>query len=163
MSTLQRVVRGHKPGETINVDVMRFGGKKSFRVKLMEAPEEAELASADRGQVTPAEAGPTESRKLDKIGITVEPLSADLRAKVEKSYQQGLVVSDVSITGPAYRKLGADQTILLDVLNPGPRRALRTPSDLDAVLSRLKAGDLVSFLVYDLGLLGTRVVTLPVQ
>ncbi len=163
MSTLQRIVRGHKPGETINVDVMRFGGKKSFRVKLTEAPEEAELAAADHAQVTPAEARPTESRKLDKIGITVEPLSADLRAKVEKSYQQGLVVSDVSITGPAYRKLWADVTILLDVLNPGPRRALRSPSDLDAVLSRLKPGDLVSFLVYDLGALGTRVVTLPVQ
>ncbi|MDQ2667426.1 MAG: trypsin-like peptidase domain-containing protein [Gemmatimonadota bacterium] len=163
MSTLQRIVRGHKPGETINVDAMRFGGKKSFRVKLTEAPAEAELAAADRAQVTPAEARPTESRKLDKIGITVEPLSADIRSKVDKAYQQGIVVSDVSVTGPAYRKLGADQTILLDVLNPAPRRALRTPSDLDAVLSQLKAGDLISFLVYDLGAAGTRVVTLPVQ
>ncbi|CAN5292951.1 DegQ family serine endoprotease [soil metagenome] len=164
MSTLQRVVRGHKPGETVSLDVMRFGSKKSIRVKLSEAPQDTELAAADRGQITPAEARPTESRKLDKIGITVEPLSADIRAKVEKPYQQGLVVSDVSVTGPAYRKLGADQTILVDVINPGPRRALHSPADLDAVLSRLKSGDLVSFVVYDIGAQGsTRVVTLQVQ
>ncbi len=164
MSTLQRVVRGHKPGETVNLDVMRFGSRKSIRVKLTQAPEDTELAAAERGQVTPAEARPSESRKLDKIGITVEPLSADIRAKVEKPYQQGLVVSDVSVTGPAYRKLAADQTILVDVINPGPRRALHTPADLDAVLARLKGGDLVSFLVYDVGSQGsTRVVTLQVQ
>jgi serine protease Do len=165
MSTLQRVVRGHKPGETINVDVMRFGGKKSFRVKLTEAPEDTELAAADRGQITPTEAKPTEARKLDKVGITVEPLSADVRARVEKQFQQGIIVSDVSVTGPAYHKLTADGTILVDVLNPGPRRALHTPAELDAALSRLKSGDLVSFLVYDIGSQSgaTRVVTLQVQ
>ena len=165
MSTLQRIVRGHKPGETINVDVMRFGGKKSFRVKLTEAPDDTELAATDRGQVTPAQGRPTESRKLDKVGVTVEALSADVRARVDKQFQQGIIVSDVSVTGPAYRKLFADQTILVDVLNPGPRRPLHTPSDLDAALARIKSGDLVSFLVYDLGspASGTRVVTLQVQ
>ncbi|CAN5837321.1 serine protease MucD [soil metagenome] len=165
MSTLQRIVRGHKPGETIGVDVMRFGGKKSFRVKLTAAPDETELAAAEHGKVMPVEARPTESRKLDKVGITVEPLSADVRARVEKPYQQGIIVSDVSVTGPAYRKLGADQTILVDVINPGPRRALHSPADLDAALSGLKSGELVSFLVYDIGSQGgaTRVVTLQVQ
>jgi serine protease Do len=164
-STLQRIVRGHKPGETISVDVMRFGSKKSFRVKLTEAPEEAELAAADRGQVTPTVAKPSESRRLDKVGIAVEPLSADVRAKVDKAFQQGIIVSDVSVAGPAYRKLFADQTMLLDVINPGPRRALHMPADLDTALASLKSGDLVSFLVYDLGSPsnGTRVVTVQVQ
>ena len=165
MSTLQRIVRGHKPGETVNLDVMRFGSKKTIRVKLSEAPEDAELAAADRAQITPAtDARPSESRKLDKVGITVEPLSAEMRSKLEKPYQQGIVVSDVSVSGPAYQKLFADQTILLDVINPGPRRTLRSPGDLDAVLSGLKSGDLISFLVYDIGTRGsTRVVTLQVQ
>ena len=163
MGALQRVIRGHKPGDNVNLDIMRFGSRKSIRVKLTRAPEDTELAAADRGQITPAEARPTESRKLDKVGITVEPLSADLRAKVEKPYQQGLIVSDVSVTGPAYRKLAADETILIDVINPGPRRALHSPADLDAVLARLKSGDLVSFVVYNIGAPGTTVVTLQVQ
>ena len=39
VSTLQRIIRGHKPGETVTIDVMRFGQKKTFKVKLGEAPE----------------------------------------------------------------------------------------------------------------------------
>ena len=38
VSTLQRIIRGHEPGETVTVDVMRYGTKKTFRVKLAEAP-----------------------------------------------------------------------------------------------------------------------------
>ena len=34
VSTLQRIIRGHEPGETVTLDVMRFGTKKTFRVKL---------------------------------------------------------------------------------------------------------------------------------
>ncbi|MEO8621251.1 MAG: trypsin-like peptidase domain-containing protein, partial [bacterium] len=165
MSTLQRIVRSHKPGETVSFDVMRFGTKKTFRVKLTEAPdEENQVAAADRARVTPAENAPTESRKLDKMGITVEPLSADVRAKVDEPFRRGLLVSDVSVTGPSYQKLFADGTIIVDVLNPGPRHALHAAADLDAVLSKVKTGDVVSFLVYDIGQQGaTRVVTVRIQ
>ena len=60
-------------------------------------------------------------------------------------------MSDVKPTGPAYGKLFSDQTILLQVINPGPRRDLKSPADLDAVLSRLHDGDLVTFMVYYIG------------
>ena len=152
VSTLQRIVRGHKPGETVTFDVMRFGAKKSFRVKLAEAPAEVTVASAANGgaQALPAAA---ESRRFDKLGVAVEAVSPELvtRAKLRPSYAQGLLVSDVSVTGPAYRKLSADRTILLSVINPGPRRELHTAADLDAVLAGRKAGDLITFLVYFLG------------
>ena len=166
MSTLQRIVRSHKPGETVSFDVMRFGTKKSFRVKLTEAPDDPEaLASTGSGDATPAQVSPVQSRKLDKLGITVEPLSADMRARVEEPYKRGLIVSDVSVTGPSFHKLTADGTILLEVLNPGPRRPLRSSADLDAVLSNARSGDLVSMLVYDMGPQDgvTRVVTVKVQ
>ena len=55
VSTLQRIVRAHKPGETVTLDVMRFGEKKSFKVKLIEAP--------DPQQVAAAEAPPASSRR----------------------------------------------------------------------------------------------------
>jgi serine protease Do len=164
MSTMQRIVRGHKPGETVTFDVMRFGAKKSFRVKLAEAPSEAQVASADeplRRGATPVVA----PSRFDKIGIAVEPVSAELttRARLSEAYSRGLVVSDVSVTGPSYQKLFADNTILLSVLNPGPRRDLRTPADLDAVLRGAKNGDPITFLVYDVGQEGTpRAVTVQV-
>ena len=164
VSTLQRIVRTHKPGETVPFEVMRFGSRKTYKVRLAEAPETpAQLASADRaGSRVPVAA---ESRRFDKIGIAVEPVSQELvaRARIAAAYRGGLVVSDVNVSGPAYRKLFADGTILVEVLNPGPKRALHSAADLDAVLSRLRPGDLVTFLVYDLGNEGsTRSVTLQV-
>ncbi len=165
VSTLQRIVRSHKPGETVSFDVMRFGTKKSFRVKLTEAPDDPEAVASNGGNdVTPTKASPVVSRKLDKLGITVEPLSADMRAQVAEPYKRGLIVSDVSVSGPSFHKLSADGTILLEVLNPGPRRPLRSAADLDAVLSSVKSGDLISLMVYDMGPQGTtRVVTVKVQ
>ena len=41
VSTLQRIVRTHEPGETVAVDVMRFGKKQGFRVRLQEREETA--------------------------------------------------------------------------------------------------------------------------
>jgi serine protease Do len=151
VSTLQRIVRTHKPGETMTFEAMRFGTKKTFRVKLAEAPDaQQQVASASS---TPARGAVAESRRFDKIGIAVEPVSPEVmtRARLAEPYRRGLIVSDVSVTGPSYRKFQADGTILLQVINPGPKRELRSAADLDAVLSRLGAGDLVTFLVYDLG------------
>jgi serine protease Do len=148
VSTLQRIIRTHKPGETVTLEVMRFGEKKSFKVKLVEAPEGPQVASADEpASVLPA----SEGRRFDKLGITVEPVSPALvtRARVAEPYRRGLLVSEVNVTGPAYRRVDADNTILVQVLNPGPRRDLRSPADLEAVLSRLKPGDVVTFLAYD--------------
>jgi serine protease Do len=163
VSTLQRIVRGHKPGETVTFEVMRFGSKKTFRVKLAEAQDApSQVASA---LPTPVRGGEPETRRFDKIGIAVEPVSPEVvtRARLAEPYRRGLIVSDVSVTGPAYRKLLADGTILLQVINPGPKRELRSAADLDAVLSKLRSGDLVTFMVYDLGQEGPpRAVTVQV-
>ena len=152
VSTLQRIIRTHKPGESVTLDVMRFGEKKTFRVKLMEVPDAPQVASAEDVPTTVVPAGA--ARRFDKLGISVEPVSAALvsRARLAEAYRRGLVVSEVNVTGPAYRKLTADNTILVQVLNPGPRRELHTAADLEAVLSRVKAGDVVTFLVYDVPL-----------
>src|SRR3954469_7956560 len=152
VSTLQRIVRTHKPGETVTFDVMRFGARKSFKVKLAEAPD-AQQQVASNDAPTPARGSEPESRRFDKIGIAVEQVSPEVvnRARVAEPYRRGLIVSDVSVTGPSYRKLFADATILVQAINPGPKRDLRSAADLDAVLSNLRSGDLVTFMVYDLG------------
>ena len=166
VSTLQRIVRGHKPGETVTFEAMRFGQRKSFRVKLAEAPEAASsLAAADRGGER-GRVSPTDGRRFDKMGITVEQVPPELitRARIPEAFRRGLLVSEVNVSGPAYRRLIADRSIITSVINPGPRRDLRTPADLDAVLSRLKSGDLVTVMVFIIGLDETaRAVTLQVQ
>jgi serine protease Do len=163
VSTLQRIVRSHKPGETVEFDVMHFGKKKSLNVKLIEAPAEAQLVAATNRNGITEPTSATESRQFDKIGITVEPMTAELTGKVDPVARRGLVVSDVNVTGPAYRKIIADLTILVEVLNPGPRKQLHTAADLNEVLSHMKSGDLITFSVSDIGSAGTRAITVQVQ
>jgi serine protease Do len=151
VSTLQRIIRGHKPGETVTLEVMRFGEKKSFKVKLIEAPDQSQVASVDDPESATQPAAATESRRFDKLGIAVEPVSPALasRARMADAYRRGLMVSEVNVTGPARGKIFADNTILLQVLNPAPRRDLHSAADLDAVLANMRKGDVVTFLVYD--------------
>src|SRR5688572_25505201 len=51
VSELQRVIRAFKPGDVVDIEVMRFGSKKSFKVRLAEPPrvaEETVASAADR-------------------------------------------------------------------------------------------------------------------
>jgi serine protease Do len=151
VSTLQRIIRGHKPGDVVTLDVMRFGEKKSFKVKLIEAPDQSQVAAADDQESETQPAAATESRRFDKLGIAVEPVSPTLasRARMSDVYRRGLMVSEVNVTGPARGKIIPAATILLQVLNPAPRRELHSAADLDAVLAGLHKGDVVTFLAYD--------------
>ncbi|MEO8579096.1 MAG: trypsin-like peptidase domain-containing protein [Gemmatimonadales bacterium] len=145
VSTLQRIVRNHNPGETIEIEAMRYGQRKTFRVTLMEAKTDQEVASvsapaptAAGGMIHPA------------LGISVAPVSAEIAAQARVSMPvRGVLVSDVVAGGPADDKL-APNDVITDVLFPAPRRSINTPSDLQQVLGKLKNGDYVSLSVYSL-------------
>src|ERR687896_1983257 len=144
VTALQRVVRGYKPGETVTVDVVRFGTRKSFRVRLVEPPSDDEqevAAGSSRGETRPiAGAG----RSYDKLGITAEPVPADLvtQARIPSQYRNGLLVTDISLTGPARNALIEGRDIIVRVLSPQPARDIRSSADLEAALSRVRTGEL---------------------
>ena len=73
VSTLQRIVRSHEPGDVIDLDVMRFGSRKSFKVKLAEAPGEERVARSD----LPRKDDDAGTVTAEKLGIAVEPLAQD--------------------------------------------------------------------------------------
>jgi serine protease Do len=163
VSVLQRVVRGYKPGETVPVEVVRFGTRRTFRVRLAEpSDDEQEVASGtSRGETRPiAGAG----RSYDKLGITAEPVPAELatQAQIPAQYRTGLLVTDISLTGPARNSIIEGREIIVRVLSPQPARDIRSPADLENVLSRLRPGELVTLLLYSIQQSATRVVTLKV-
>ena len=87
--------------------------------------------------------------------------------RVSDEYRRGLLVTEVSTRGPAYRELFANRDIIVRSLNP-TRREIRTAADLEAVVTSLKRGDVLSLLVYDMaagasGSSGTKVVTLAIN
>ena len=159
VSSLQRVVRTHRIGDVVPVQVVRFGDKKSFQVKLVEAETNALLAVAPT--VAPKETAPATTS--GKLGITVEPLSADIGQRMGLAASQGVQVVAVSQDGPARDgKLGRGD-VILEVLYPAPRRKVGTPAQLTAALSSLKDGDYVSLLVGSMVPdQGTRVVNMRV-
>jgi len=159
VSTLQRIVRNHNPGDNVDVEVMRYGQRKTFRVRLMEAKTDSDVAT--NATPTPSVSG---GMAHPALGISVAPVSPEIAAQARLSTPvRGVMVSDVTPGGPADEKLSRND-VITEVLFPAPRRAINTPSDLQAVLSPLKNGDYVRFSVYRLDdpTHATRIVTLQV-
>ena len=161
VSTLQRIIRGHEPGETVTVDVMRYGTKKTFKVKLAEAPNKPTVASRDNDDDNDSAKGGV---TYDKLGVSVEPVSPEFRsAKRLGSDRDGVRVVDIDAAGPARGRLFQNDVITA-VLFPTPRKDVHSVADLQGVLSRAKDGDIVSLQVFNPDVQGalTRVVNIRV-
>jgi serine protease Do len=161
VSTLQRIIRGHEPGETVTVDVMRYGSKKTFRVKLGEAPTDRAVASRDDDDST----SPVGGVAYDKLGVKVEALTPEFIRANRLSEGQGVRVADIDLQGPARGRLFRDDVITA-VLFPAPRKEVHSVADLQSVLSRTRDGDVLSLQVFNPGAQGqnssTRVVNIRV-
>jgi serine protease Do len=149
VSTLQRIIRGFKPGDVADLDVMRFGQKKSFKVKLAE-PADVKTAVSENDTPDRAVAPVREStaRQYDKLGISVSPVSADLTAQLNRlteAQKKGLQITKVNGNGPAYRQLFANEIIVSELFPT--KRAINSAADLDQAVSSLKAGDVLELVV----------------
>jgi serine protease Do len=164
VSALQRVIRNFKPGQTVSLDVMRFGDKKTLNVKLGEPPADktSDIAAANDDSREPVATG--NERSYDKLGISVQPVPTDVarNAQLSDQWRRGLLVTDVSPTGPAYRELSEGSSIIVRVLYP-QKRDIRSAADFEDVVSKLKKGDLITLLVYDVRAQGTTSITLKAQ
>jgi serine protease Do len=169
ISELQRIIRGFKPGEVVDIEAMRFKERKNFRVRLVEPPRAAEeqVASSERPDATPAR---SDERDNERLGISVSPVPQELitARRVGAEYRSGLLVTEVSTRGPANRELFANRDIIVRVLNP-VRKDIRSAADLEQVVASLKRGDVLSLLVWDTAAVTgdqigrTRVVNIPVR
>ena len=165
VSTLQRMIRTHQPGDVVTLEAVRYGEHKTFKVKLIEAPSaEKTVASNEKPAKEPAPAPATVSAK--KLGIVVEALTPELmKATGASASVQGVVVKDVEHDGPAYNKLGRGD-IITAMIFPEPKVQIRNADDLQRALAKVKAGDYVGLLldvtVDNQGTRGTRVANLRI-
>jgi serine protease Do len=150
VSTLQRVIRGNKPGEVVELDVMRFGQKKNFKIKLGEPTDApATLAELDEDG---ARGGPARneisSRQADKLGISVSPVTAQIASELKLSgaARNGLLITNVSPRGPAFRAPLGEGEVILSELFP-TKRDIKTTEDLMAALAPLKPNDVIELKV----------------
>ena len=164
VSTLQRVIRTFKPGQNVSIDVMRFGDKKTLTVKLGEPPADRspDVAARDENDRQPVSANG--ERSYDKLGISVQSVPTEFatQTRLSDEWRRGLLVTDVSPSGPAYHELNENSSIIVRVLYP-QKREIRSAADFEQVVSGLKRGDLITLLVYDVRGQATGSVTLRAQ
>ena len=147
---LQQRVGFKKPGEVVQVTVVRKGGiRKTIPVRLTAAPasQPEEISSNDDG------ASSRESAPMDKtLGISVEPLSQDNAARDQDLRQVmrsggGLIVSQVSPDGPAYQRLFDASQVYPDVILKVNGVQTGSRAELRQALAGLKRGDIVTLTV----------------
>src|SRR6266571_3101865 len=146
---LQQRVAFKKPGETVEVTVLRQGGeKKTVTVRLARAPGEADSEVASVSSKSKNDA----SSKEEMLGISVEPLTQDdardvrLRSVLERG--GGLVVADVSPDGPAFQRLqSSDDPGGPDIIIAVNGVPTRTRATFREALKKVKPGDVVTLQV----------------
>jgi serine protease Do len=148
VSTLQRIIRGFKPGDNVTLDVVRFGQKKSFKIKLGEPPEaKATVADASNDRTAAPVRDNSGARQYDKLGISVSPVSSDVASQFRLTTDQksGLQITKVGGNGPSHNQLFPTE-IILSVLYPA-KRAIHSAADLDQAVASLKGGDVLEVVV----------------
>jgi serine protease Do len=167
VSTLQRIIRGHKPGDVVDLEVVRYGEKKNFKVKLAEPPSETKAVADEDGNSAPVRPTASTGRQNDKLGLTVEPITQDFiqESHLQAPYRSGLLVGAVSGRGPAFRSLFQNDIILKEMAPA--QRDIHTAEDLQSAVASLKAGDVVQFKVCNpdprSGACQTRIVSIQIQ
>ncbi|HEY6220535.1 MAG TPA: trypsin-like peptidase domain-containing protein [Gemmatimonadaceae bacterium] len=164
VSTLQRIIRGHSIGETVKLDIQRFGQTKQIAVKLseMSAAAPAQVAEGNsKGDSSPAERLPTKS--FDKIGITVSAVPSDLvsEANLPASVRTGLLVTNVSARSEAQDKQIVPKYDIIEQELYPVRRDIKSTADLDQALSGLKSGDVLTLRIFTVSV-GNKVVSLRI-
>jgi serine protease Do len=94
----QRMIATRRPGEQVTLEVIRYGERQRFTVRLGEAPNAAEAPQAARPQAPAAAEGST------RLGLGVSPLTPDVVRDCEIEGQPaGVVVTDVERFGVGAR------------------------------------------------------------
>ena len=143
---LQQRVGFKKPGETVEVTVLRQGGvRKTYTVKLARAPmgDEAAAASTKAGNTE------TASTMEESVGIAVQTITADdardprFRPVVQQG--GGVAVTDVSPDGPAFQRLATvDDQGGPDVIVQVNGVPTRNRAEFHEALSKVRPGNIVT-------------------
>ena len=149
VAQLQQRVGFKKPGDAVQVTVLRPGGvRKVFTVRLAAQPSDnADQVAANDGK---GSSGDELSGTTNRLGIAIEPLTQEDAAQdprlLRVAHSGGaLVVTDVSPDGPAFRKLsgnGANNSpdIILDV-NGTP---VHTRAEFRSAMQSVRPGGIVT-------------------
>jgi serine protease Do len=133
---LTRAVSSVRPGGKAELLLLRSGHKRTLAVTVAPRPDEDQLArgtETDEGQE-----GDRPTRKDEKLGLRVAPLTPELARELRVPDERGVVVTRVTEDGPADRA-GVRRGDLVIEVN---RKPVRSVEELDGAVGKIKTGEL---------------------
>jgi len=135
VAELQAKIAERHPGDQVKLTVYRNKKPTDVTVRLDEAPiTEQPVTTAQRDVMAE-----------ERLGINVEPLTAELARRWEYPEAGGVVISQVQRTSPAARR-GVGAGLKLTQVNDTP---VTTPEDVRRALGGVESGQIVSLHTID--------------
>ena len=154
VSELQGMMLAYKPGESVTLDVMRYGKRQRVKVTLAAAPTSNEMLAGSNES-----AGGRSPAQL--LGISVATVTPTIARQLElPAGVTGLAVADVDPSGLAAGQL-FPRDVITATLGGGQSRPVRSAEDLRKAIDAAKGG-VLSLLVYTPQTQGTRVVNIQI-
>ncbi|HEX6924762.1 MAG TPA: trypsin-like peptidase domain-containing protein [Longimicrobiaceae bacterium] len=136
VNELQAKILNRRPGEVVQLEVLRNGERQRFEVRLAEAPTSAGMTRAEpttpRGTVS----------GMGRLGISVAPSSPQLAQELNCGRMvdpdRGLLVTDFVPGSPAARRIGLCARIL-----EVDGKAVTTPQELASEIESKRPGQII--------------------
>ncbi len=133
---LRNMVAESKPNTEVDITILRNNDKKDLEVMLGKRPEKM-TASLNSNQNSEG------NYSNEKLGISVQNLTAELANKLGYSNEQGVVVTKVDPGSPA-EDAGIRVNDLIKEVN---KKEIKSVSEFENIISNSKRGDTDAFLV----------------
>jgi serine protease Do len=150
VAQLQEAIAFRKPGESVDVEVARKGGKRATISVPLQRAKQTVAATAPQTETSSPRSGQREATTLPSLGVTVAALDAATTRSLEiPADVRGVLVMDVDDSSPAAGRLATPQTGGPDIILSVEGEPVATPDSLRAALRSSKPGDIVSLRIYN--------------
>ncbi len=130
---LQRLIAQHRPGESVEVEIIRFGAARRYQIQLTQAP----LPPAP---ARPAGAAATTAPPAADLGLELAELTPTLAREIGYARPGGVVVTGVAPASPAARKQLPRGFRIISI----DQRSVTTVREARDLLRRARPGAVVS-------------------
>jgi serine protease Do len=148
VNTLQRIIRDYRIGQTAKIEVMRFGQKKEFSVKLTPMRAEETTGPRMEDSLEPTTEPVFDPKPNEKLGMTASTIPASVAKSLHlpTEVKTGLIIRNVSQRGAAFQRLYPNDMID-EVLYP-VHRDIKSMDDLNQALASVKSGGVITLKLY---------------
>src|SRR5690606_15853129 len=139
VNELQRMIAAHRPGDEVQVEVIRYGERLTLDIQLMENPPRPVTASNNSN--APA-AVPARSNDR-KLGIVVAPLTRETAQTLGYTSPGGVVIEDLDPSSPLGDRFNARGFKIVEI----DRQPISSVEDYEREIASKTAGTVVSLVL----------------